>query len=128
MLPLERQSQDVPHTVEPEDTQDDGNYKYKVKIFNPQKRSKFVICQLHHHSMQFISVTQIKEALSDELDVEVPDVECDYSIGDYERRHQKKRWLANGEDVALTYQKYKSGMKGEMKEEPISKVSKIALM
>jgi len=33
-LPLERQSQDVPHTVEPEDTQDDGNYKYKVKIFN----------------------------------------------------------------------------------------------
>ena len=75
-----------------------------------------------------MSVTEIKEALSDELDVGVPDVECDY-----ERWHQKKQWLENSEDVALMYQKYKNGdkffcgVKGEMKKELISKVNKVTL-
>jgi len=80
-----------------------------VKIFNPQKKSKFVVRQLHQHNLHFMSVTEIKETLTDELDIKVPDVECDYSIGYYEGRYQKKRWLANGEDVALMYQKYKNG-------------------
>jgi len=56
-----------------------------------------------------MSVTEIKEALSDELDNEVRDEECDYSISYYEGRHLRKRWLANGKDVALMYQKYKNG-------------------
>jgi len=34
----------VPYTVEPEDTHN-NNCKYKVKIFNSQKKSKFVIRQ-----------------------------------------------------------------------------------
>jgi len=102
-LPLERQSTESLHTLEKDE------YSYNVKIFNPQKKSKFVVRQLHHHSSQFMSVTEIKEALSEELDEEVPDVEGDYSIGYFEGRHQKKRWLANGEDVTIMYQKYKKG-------------------
>ena len=75
--------------------------------------------------MHFLSVTKIREALTDELDIE-----CDNSIGYYKGRRQEKRWLANGGDVALMYQKYKieikffCGVKDEMKE----LISKVALV
>ena len=88
----------------PQDT-----YGYKVKIFNPKKRSKFIVRQLHHFDGRFMSVNSIKQAFSDELGEEVPDVDSDYSVGYFEGRHQKKRWLANGEDLAIMYQIFKPG-------------------
>ena len=42
-----------------------------------------------------MSVSGIKEALSDELGEEVPDADTEYSLGYFEGRHQKKRWLAD---------------------------------
>ena len=83
----------------------DISYGYKVKIFNASKKSKFVVCQLHHHDEKFTSVNGIKEALNDEFAEEVPDVDSDYSVGYFEGWHHKKRWLANEEDKTLMYQK-----------------------
>lgn len=69
------------------------------------KKKQVYVCQLHHYDDKCMSVTGIKKVLSDELDEAVPDADSDYSIGYFERWHQKKRWLANGEDLAMMYQK-----------------------
>ena len=84
-------------------------YEYKVKIFNAKKKSKFVVRQLHRCDGKFMSVNEIKEALSDKDGEEIPDINCYYSLGYFEGRYQKKRWLANGEDLSLMYQKFKPG-------------------
>ena len=56
-----------------------------------------------------MSVNSIKQAFSDKLREEVPDVDSDYSMGYFEKQHQKNRWLPNGEDLAIMYQKFKPG-------------------
>ncbi len=85
-------------------------YAYKVKIFNPQKRSKFIVRQLHHFKGKFSSIEHVQEVLCDELDEEVPDEENKYNImGYFEGRHQTKRWLASKEDLNTMYTRFAPG-------------------
>ena len=70
--------------------QANDEYAYKVKIFNPKKRSKFTVRQLHHCKGIFSSIHNVYTVLSDELGQLVPD-EDDYNIGYFEGRHQTKR-------------------------------------
>ena len=80
-----------------------------MKIFNPKKRSKFTVRQLHHFKGIFSSIQNIQEVLSDELDQDVPDEDVKYNIGYFEGRHQTKRWLANKEDLTTMYAKFAPG-------------------
>ncbi len=68
-------------------------YAYKVKISNPQKRSKFIVRRLHHFKSKFSSIAHVQEVLCDELDAEVPD---ENNMGYFEGRHQQRgTWLAS---------------------------------
>ena len=62
-----------------------------MKIFNPVKKSKFVVRQLHQFRGKITSIDQLKAVLSDELNEEVPDKDVKYNIGYFEGRHQTKR-------------------------------------
>ena len=77
-----------------------------MKIFNPMKKSKFVVRQLHQFRGKITSIDQLKAVLSDELNEEVPDKDVKYNIGYFEGRHQTKRWIAQKDDLVVMYSKY----------------------
>ena len=89
--------------------QDDSeDYTYKVKIFDPHKKRKFTVRELHRFSGKLSSIEHIREVLSDELE-EVPDENSKYNMGYFEGRHQTKRWLASVEDLNTMYKRFLPG-------------------
>ena len=48
-------------------------YTYKVRIINPNKKSEFIVRQLHRCHSKFPSVTAIRVSLIEQFDEQVPD-------------------------------------------------------
>ncbi len=76
-----------------------------MKIYNPARRSKFVWRELHNVCHKFDSVEAVKSALYHEFEDEVPD-NGDYSLGYFEGKQQKKRWLISQSDLKAMYTFY----------------------
>ena len=73
-----------------------------MKIYNPARRSKFVWRELHNISHKFDSVEAVKSALYHELEEDIPD-NGDYSLGYFEGKQQKKKWLISQSDLQAIY-------------------------
>ena len=81
-------------------------YTYKVRIINPNKKSDFILRQLHRHHSRFSTVTAIRVSMIDEFDDQVPD-SVKFNVGYIDGRHQMS--LFNVDDLSLMYSKYKLG-------------------
>jgi len=81
-------------------------YTYKVRIINPNKKSDFVLRQLHQHHSKFSTVTAIRISMMNEFDDQVPD-SVKFNVGYIDERHQMSQF--NREDLSLMYSKYKLG-------------------
>ena len=67
-------------------------FTYTVKIYDPERRSKFTLRDLHSICHQFDSVKALRSALYHELEDEIPD--GDYNVGYFEGSQHKKKWLS----------------------------------
>ena len=76
-------------------------FKYTVKIYDPQGRSKFTLRDLHSMNHQFESVKALRSVIYHELDEEIPD--GDYNVHYFEGSQHKKKWLVSFTDLAAMY-------------------------
>jgi len=82
-------------------------YRYKVKVFDPCKKSEYIVRQLHKFKEKACSIAHLKQALMIELGNDVPREVVKCKMGYFEGRHQTKRWLACEDDLKLMYDKFK---------------------
>lgn len=80
-------------------------YTYTVKICDPDKRSKFVMRDLHDVCHRFDSVKTLQSALYHEFDDQIPD--GDFNVGYFEGSSHKKKWLVSVDDLNAMYAKFK---------------------
>ena len=76
-----------------------------MKIYNPARRSKFVVRHLHNVSHKFESVSALRSALYHEFEEVIPE-EGEYNIGYFEGKQQAKKWLVCKQDLEAMYQHY----------------------
>lgn len=76
-----------------------------MKIYNPERRSKFIWRDLHNICHKFVNVEAARSALYHELEDDVPDT-GDFSIGYFEGKQQKKKWLSTTSDLEVMYALY----------------------
>ena len=81
-------------------------YTYKVRIVNPNKKSDFIVRQLHRCHSKFTSVTAVRVSLIEQFDEQVPE-SVKFNVGYIDGRHQMS--LFSNEDLNLMYSKYKFG-------------------
>ena len=77
-------------------------YTYKVRIVNPNKKSDFIVRQLHWCHSKFTSVTAVRVSLIEQVPESVK-----FNVGYIDGRHQMS--LFSNEDLNLMYSKYKFG-------------------
>ena len=74
------------------------SFSYKVTILNsPARNKKLITRQLHHYSGRFVSVTDMRVRILEELGDDLPKT-IDFDIGCYEKR-SARCWLVTTEDV-----------------------------
>ena len=78
---------------------------YTVKIYDPERRSKFVQRDLHGICHKFESVKALRSALYHELECEIPD--GDYNVGYFEGSQHRKKWLVSPADLESMYVHFK---------------------
>ena len=80
-------------------------FTYTVKIYDPERRSKFTQRDLHSICHKFDSVKALRSALYHELEDEIPD--GDYNVGYFEGSQHKKKWLVSPADLESMYAHFK---------------------
>ena len=80
-------------------------FTYTVKIYDPERRSKFTQRDLHSISHKFDSVKALRSALGHELEDDVAD--GDYNVGYFEGFQHKKKWLVFPADLEAMYAHFK---------------------
>lgn len=80
-------------------------YTYTVKICDPERRSKFILRDMHNVSHKFASVRTLQSALYHEFDDQIPD--GDFNVGYFEGSSHKKKWLVSVDDLTAMYAKFK---------------------
>lgn len=80
-------------------------FTYTVKIYDPERRSKFVQRNLHGICHKFESVKALRCALYHELESDIPD--GDYNVGYFEGSQHKKKWLVSAADLQAMYAHFK---------------------
>ena len=80
-------------------------FAYTVKIYDPERRSKFTQRDLYSICHRFQSVKALRSALYHELEYEIPD--GDYNVGYFEGSHHKKKWLVSSADLEAMYAHFK---------------------
>ena len=81
------------------------NYTYTVKICDPERRSKFILRDMHNVSHKFDSVRTLQSALYHKFDNQIPD--GDFNVGYFEGSSHKKKWLVPADDLTAMYAKFK---------------------
>ena len=76
-----------------------------MKIYNPSRRTKFTVRQLHNVVHKFESVSSLRLALYHECEDEIPD-ESDYCMGYFEGKQQAKKWLVSNQDLEAMYRHF----------------------
>lgn len=72
-----------------------------MKIYDPDRRSKFVQRDLYNFSHEFESVAALRSALYRELESEIADGV--YNVGYFEGSQHKKKWLVSTDDLVAMY-------------------------
>ena len=80
-------------------------FSYKVKIYNPAKRSKFSVRHMHNVRKKFESVAALRCALWHEFEDVVPE-QGEFNIGYFEGRQHTKKWLVSSQDLEVMYAYY----------------------
>ena len=73
-----------------------------MKIYDPSKRTKFSVRQMHNVSQRFQSVAALRSALWHEFGDAVPD-EGEFNVGYFEGKQHTKKWLVTGQDMEAMY-------------------------
>lgn len=74
----------------------------KVKIYDPLKRTKFSVRQMHNVSQKFTSVATLRSAIWHEFGDAVPD-EGKFSVGYFEGKQHTIKWLVTCQDLYIMY-------------------------
>ena len=77
-------------------------FSYSIKIYNPIRRSQFTRRDLHDVSHRFTNIGALRSALYHELEDEISDND-EYSLGYFEGKQQKKKWLVSSSDIDAMY-------------------------
>ena len=80
-------------------------FTYTVKIYDPERRSRFTQRDLYSICHRFHSVKALRSALYHELEYEIPDGY--YNVGYFEGSHHKKKWLVSSADLEAMYAHFK---------------------
>ena len=80
-------------------------FTYTVKIYDPERRSKFTQRDLHDICHKFDSVAALRSGLYHELVDEIPD--GDFNVGYFEGSQHKKKWLVCQADLEAMYAHFK---------------------
>ena len=73
-----------------------------MKIYDPSKRTKFSVRQMHNVSQKFHSVAALRSALWHEFGDAVPD-EGEFNVGYFEGKQHTKKWLVTSQDLKAMY-------------------------
>ena len=76
-----------------------------MKIYDPVKRNKFSVRDMHNVRHKFRSVTALRLALWHEFDELIPE-EGELSVGYFEGQSHTKKWLVSGQDLEAMYSYY----------------------
>ena len=66
--------------------------QYRFKIINPDKRSDFIVRELHGFHSQFDSITGLKVKLMDQFSENVPPT-TEFQVGYFTGKQSTKHWL-----------------------------------
>ena len=77
-----------------------------MKKYDPSKRTKFSVRQMHNMSQRFHSVAALRSALWHEFVDAVPD-EGEFNVGYFEGKQQTKKWLVTSQDLKAMYSYFK---------------------
>lgn len=75
---------------------------YRVKIYDPVKRTKFSVKQMNNVKQRFKTVSALRSALWHEFEDLVPD-EGNFNVGYFEGRQHTKKWLVSTKDLDEMY-------------------------
>ena len=76
----------------------DSTFAYRVKIYDPVRRNKFCVREMHNVKHKFKSVAALQLALWHEFDEFVPE-EGEFSVGYFEGQSHTKKWIVSGQDL-----------------------------
>ena len=79
-------------------------FKYKVKIINPSKKSEVIAREIHHFSSKFVSVSALRSKLVKDFAENMPSGE-DFNVGYYDGSQHSKVWLFTTDDLQSMYPK-----------------------
>ncbi len=77
-------------------------YTYRLKIINPNKKSDFIIRDVHHFSEKFATILDMKEKIMEEFEDELPET-TDFKVGYFYGKQFAKRWIVTQEDLNAMY-------------------------
>ena len=77
-------------------------YSYCVKIVNPEKKTDFIILEMHSYHDRFESVGVMKIRMMEEFSEHVPKT-LEFNVGYFSGRQSAKYWLMCQEDLNGMY-------------------------
>ena len=90
-----------PATEESSQSENPQRYTYSVKIFNPNKKSKFCVEKMRKYGT-FKSPEELRSALNSEFGSLISDKD-DFDVGYIKGRGQSKVWIKDEEDLKCMY-------------------------
>ena len=73
-----------------------------VKIFNPKKKSEFIVRMWHDVDEAFKSTTALKLQLKDSFETDLPS-NTSFAVGYFEGKSHVKRWIVDNRDLERMY-------------------------
>ena len=77
-------------------------YTYRLKIINPNKKSNFIIRDVHHFGGKFATILDMKRKIMQEFKDELPET-TDFNVGYFYGKQSAKRWIVTQEDLDAMY-------------------------
>jgi hypothetical protein len=77
-------------------------YTYHLKIVNPNKKSDFIIRDVHHFSGKFATILDMKKKVMEEFKDDLPET-TDFKVDYFYGKQSAKRWLVTQEDLDAMY-------------------------
>ena len=74
---------------------------YRLKIINPNKKSDFVVRDVHHFGGKFTTILDVKEKIMEEFKDKLPET-TDFKVGYFYGEQSTKHWIVTQEDLNAT--------------------------
>ena len=78
-----------------------------MKIIPPSKKCSYIERIWHHVNERFTSPSTLRGKLTESFSEQVPDT-CNYQVGYFEKRHNKKYWIEGADDLNCMYASHES--------------------